>query len=371
MATRYYPSIKAPSVIMHGPMHGNWGVMGVTSPTSPVRHRWILRKTKYTGTLNQTGTYFTSNKQGNYDIAPDWTWTTPPLQAQTISGNLTLMFLLGAGWFGKVSGGIDAPISAKLKLHIYLANGNTVQHKATILDNYIDTTAITVASFGFWTQITTPALTGVTVAAGDVIVIEMGFRIESSPTPVVTYPPSFWSRIELRALSAKSTLADATVADTDNPAKAPWIEFSMNLLEQTADTTPPTNDSCLEAIVIPSLPYTSAFIDSTYSADTDKALWWKYTAEKNGSVRFATHGTNYPCTVWVYTGLCGALVGNHNDGSYFSNGRSYSITSMDVVAGTTYFIKIIEDQNNVGGGVARLTALYIEIPLVDDLYLPS
>lgn len=378
--TRYYPSTKAPFAHPNAKLFGTWGVMGAGSPLSPVKERYVLQKIKELerpGDIDaQIKIYMTTNQQPNYDYAPDWTWITKPLQAQTISGTFNFCFLMAANWMSFVTPPPPGPnppstdVIARPKIHMYIADGNTLQHKANLVSNFVAFEEIPQGGQPQWLTMAFPlAFTPVAVSAGDRIVIEFGVRIISSGLSGSTQE---WSRITLGFMNADQRFLDANpITDGTIQTRAPWMEFSDDILE--LDTVVlPTNDHCPTAINIPTLPYTSDFLDSTFSTDASHALWWRYTAERSGAIKFFLHGSNVSASVQIYTGICGFLSLANNGGVWMADDRSHSITyKPDAIVGTTYYIRIADDSQGFRGGRVRLSVIYPEAPKANDLILAA
>jgi len=375
---RWYPAIASPGVIMRGPLNGAW-VDG--DPTFPW-HREHVFNELYT-TKTNAGTHdrlhLATNKQANYDFNTV-IYCTPPLEAITLSS--TLQFCVGLCNWWETSTDVDTTSSvARIKVYAYISTGNTSVPRSVIIDNHVETVNIpAVYSLATWTSLDAPLAISGSILAGDRIVIELGIRVVSSPTPTPTYPPSALSHFRSiyfsNNLNSSTPFTDAIEGDTD-PAKAAWVEFSQTLIPQALPTAP-TNDACADAITIASLPFQSDFIDTTGSLETDKGVWYKWTAPTTGRVILNTLGCNYSVDFFVYTGGCGVLdlvvPVWRTPGSGGMRNLGYYV--FEAVASTEYHIKLSQGYSgNLArnhGGSLRWSACYQNIiPLADDLYINS
>lgn len=370
MATRYYPAPKAPGVIYHGNLNGDWGPLGCFgSGVGPVQATWELERTK-ANAGNTQGWVFRTNQQP-YDFFCA-RFITPPLQAQTLVGTLNLCFNLLASWNTLLT--ITADSIVRYKVHAYIAQGQTTTVRTVLINNYIDS-----VNFPFptntWMSLSPSQPVGGEVINGDVIIIEFGFYVLSSPAPPPTYPPSDMTVLNFRGTGATSGDPDAVAGETDL-ARAPWIEFSADLVEQ-AVVSPPANDACADALEFSTFPYTSPFINCTQSTDADRAIWYKFTAPLSGTLFLTTHGSNYRNQVSVFEGGCGVLNPTFivETSVAFSLHRAHSYTVIDAVAGTEYLVRVRNQTSNFNspnsGGLARLNVFYRQPPLENDLYLPN
>jgi len=375
MATRYYPSRQSSNVFLHGPCAGTWQ-QGDFRPWVPAQDQFLLSRSKATTGTQGTITCRT-NQQNNYDYYFT-RWITPALADQDLSGTFDLCFGVQAQW--NDLSGFFSTSTVYYKLHVYLANGQTYDVRTVLINNYVDSVAFPGTSgFVFRSLAAAQTLAAAHANAGDVIVVELGFRIASSPTPVVTYPPTATTVISFRSLGANPALADAVAGET-GVSRASWFQFSMNLVEQAMPAAP-ANDACADAIVIPpTLPYQSGFLDSTGSTDTNNALWWTWTAPSDQFVVFHTLGTNHAVVVTVYDNTfgasCGALgvpISTLSNPASFRTGRSHAFAAFDAVAGTQYWIKVNWSGTSTpaAGGAVRLGAFVRSAPVADDLYLPA
>ena len=377
MATRLYFSKIAPNVILHDLAKGMWAGGGYIARPDHAAH-WVWRLTP---TKSAAGAKFSptckTNQQGDFD-ALFMEWMTYPLDAQTIGGTIDLCAMVFAQWSTNL--GVSADSIVRFKLHVYIAEGQSRTVRHTLLDNYVDATDLwnpnTSVSLR-WQSLTAPqALTSGDAQAGDVVVVEFGLRVVSSPTPAPTYPPSDFTTVPLFMIGAVAAQADATPGST-NSALTAWLEFSQTLTFQAAPAAP-SNELCVNAIAIPSLPYDSGVIDTSAATGTQRETFWSLTAPTTGRMIVYTLGGNYATNIDLLA-TCGggfpagvtSLVGTNEIAAH----RSQGCFVFDVTAGASFIIRI----SNVaatfnatnGGGAVRLRACYVSAPAVDDLYLPS
>jgi hypothetical protein len=374
MATRYYPAVKAPTAIVHGPAAGTWARQSAFGRSwDPVQWSWRLATTKVNAGT-QSAHVLRTNQQGNYDFYFT-RWMTPLLDAQTITGTIDLCTLVKARWDGTL-GFTDQSI-VRYKLHVYIANGQTPTVRHTLLNNYLDPVDFPGVAGAIWRSLTAPqTLTSGDALSGDVVVVELGFRVVSSPTPAPTYPPDDMTLIDWTGTGANAAFADAVAGDTST-SRAPWIEFSHTFTHLAAPA-PPVNDACLDALVIASFPHTSAWIDTTESAGTEREVWWTWIASATAKACFHTFGSNYGATIALFTGSCAGLVAVPfpPTTSEFATHRSLASVYFNAVSGTQYWIRVrnqdLSTNAPLSGGLLRLSGFYVDrVPLENDLYLPA
>jgi len=378
MPSRYYPAVKAPNVLVHGGAQGTWAKQSVFGRSwSPVQWTWRLSASK-SDAGTQTTRIIQTNQQGDHDLLLA-RWMTPPLDAQSLGGTLQIAFGVQARWDDPALGFTNDSL-VRFKIHAYLANGQSHVVRTVLVSNHVDSVNFPGTTGQVWRSLAVAqSLAAATAVAGDVIVVEIGMRIVSSPTPTPQYFPTDTgaTRIDWRATGASAAFVDAVAGDTST-SRAPWIEFSSTLTEQAA-SPPPANDACADAIVIPAtLPYVSAFIDTTGSTDTERGVWWTWTAPTSGKVCFHTFGANYGTILNAFTGGCGVLtpVGLVVTETDLAQHRSQSSIMFSAVAGTQYWIRVRNSASaenaSSSGGLVRLSAFYrVTTPVVDDLYLPA
>lgn len=374
--TRLYPSEAYPGQLMRGPLRGTWAmgadVHEVWAPNQ-VMNELVTTKTN---AGSRAPFYLVTNQQGDFDFEVT-KLITPPLEATTLAGTLQLCFQAQSYWDS--GAGITMDSIARLKIFAYISVGSTTEVRQILIDNHIESANIYQSTFNWqWIGLASALAVAGSIFDGDRIMIEIGVRLVSSPTPVPTYPPSAYSKIELFILGSGTSarlepMPDAAIGEVSYN-KSSWIEFSHPLVYKTP--TPPANDACADAIVISSLPYQSDFIDSTGSLGSNREVWWTWTAPSDGFVMGNTLGSNYLTTMTVYTGSCGSLITGGIDTSWsdsdFMGLRNLAYTSFTAVAGTQYWIRVY--QGSVGardhGGTVRFAMFYQDIiPQENDVYL--
>jgi hypothetical protein len=377
MATRYYFSKESPRVRVDGPAVGTWGPLGLEAPFGTA-HTCFQLSTSKADLGSPELLRLNSNQQGNYDYYTT-RWVTPPLEAATLSGTLDVCIQVNARWLDD----IDPPTNdsiVRYKLHAYLAVGQSAVVRTTLINNYVDSVDFPgiAATDGIWRSLAAPQAVAGTIVAGDVIVIELGHRIISSPTPAVTYPPTNYTQCFWRALGGNPAHADAVAGDTST-SRVGWVEFSFNLTSQAASAPPSAGTTCATAISITSFPYQHAGVDTTAAPGTLREIFWTFIADETRDMLFWSHGSNYLVDVLVYTGNCGALVfvaGQENN-IQWSLHRSLSTCMVAVVAGTQYWVRVRRNSSSglfpaLSGGFLRLggckKATTIE---EDDIIVPS
>ncbi len=379
MPSRLYPAVRAPGVLMHGGSEGVWARQSVfTRSWSPVQVRWELQSGKVDAGPRASRTLRT-NQQGNYDFHY-LHLQTAPLAAQTLTGaeTLTIAFFVQCRWDDRALGLTD-DATARYKVHAYLANGQTTAVKTVLAANQIGAIDFPGTSGRVWREFSV-TLAGATVALGDIIIIEIGPRILTSPTPAPLYPPADSTRIDWGFTGTISGNADGTDGSSDTTLNA-WVEFSQ-VLSFAALPAPPANDACADAIDVTAQltagRYDSGIFDVSQSADTQRRVWWELTAPLTGRLMLATYGANYLAALNVFTGTCGALVtaGFQVPRTGLWEHRSACSVVLSVVQGTRYFIRVQSQAvlTNAAeqAGVCRLQAFYQDTtPVEDDLYLPA
>lgn len=382
--TRYYPSLIAPTAIVHGPMRGEWdGAVVTQAAFAPVQWTWQLSATKASAGLLGTITAKT-NQQGDHDTVFD-RWVTMPLEAQTIEGTFDMCFQVQATWISGAALPTNDSI-VRYKVHVYVAVGQTTEVRGVLLDNYVDSVNWPGTSGAVWRQLAAPQnLNPVVAQAGDTIVIELGARIVSSPTPIPDYPPEDWTSFPIRGIGTNNTsnvpYADAVAGDTSS-SRAPWFQFSMPIAERASSyPDPPANDACANAIEITEFPFESGEVITSASTDTERRIWYKFTAPTSGWYLFQTFGTNYRCEIRCFQGTCGSLLNPDQIQNVisFRPHRSQSYSVYNLVQGTEYFLRISDASSASttpnsaanGGGVCRIRVSAWDDPAEDDLYIPS
>jgi hypothetical protein len=381
MATRYYPTTRAPWWTIYGRLQGDWdGSIGGKLAASPTHPSWLCSTSKTdAGELNTASCK--TNQQGNFDAAMA-RWQTPPLEAQTVSGTFNLCFQVQATWIDAVASPTNDSV-VRYKVHVYIAVGTTTAVRHTLLDNHVDSANFPGTSGAVWKSLASAqAVTSGDAQAGDTIIIEIGARIVSSPTPTPSYPPTNYTSFPMRGVGVNATagtpLTDAVDGDTSS-AKAPWFEFSDTLTEAAAEVpAAPANDACADATVIASLPYQSGDIVTVSSADTQRRVWFRVTATQTGWMSAACFGSNYMAEVGVYLACGGSAATIVQVRTSIRSNRCQSFTTWECTNGTEYWLRV-QDASAASsdgsapnsGGVLRLRVVNWTDPQEDDLYIPA
>ncbi|HEY3244701.1 MAG TPA: hypothetical protein VGM03_15275 [Phycisphaerae bacterium] len=137
--------------------------------------------------------------------------------------------------------------------------------------------------------------------------------------------------------------------------------------------TPPANDACTNATVIPGnvVTYNPALLNTTGATvtlcdaaescesgnvGTSNSVWYSYTPALSGTVTINTFGSTYNTVLSVWTGSCGIFTGSCinvptqlacNDDYPFGN---TSQVTLPVTAGLNYKIKVSDYNTTDGGG---------------------
>lgn len=374
MATRLYFSKIAPNSVISGRANGSWAGGFLAQPKSGAHWVWRLTPTKAAAGAKFSPTCWT-NQQGNFD-ALFVEYMTYPLDAQTIAGTIDLCSFLFARWATLAGDFGDSDV--RLKLHVYIAVGQSRVVRHTLLDNYVDATDIVDPDTGIstWTSLTAPAaLTSGDSMDGDVVVVEYGLRVVSSPTPTPTYPPTENTGVTFWTVGAVAAQADATPGST-NSALTPWLEFSQTLTFQAAPAAP-ANNLCVNAIPVSSFPYVSPFIDTSEAAGTQRETFWSFVPSATGRMIIHTLGSNFGTDIDTLATCAGgfpSLTGVTGTNQLAAH-RSQACFVADVTAGVGFIVRARNSTGTFnavnGGGALQLSACYVQTPAVDDLYLPA
>jgi len=380
MATRLYPAKRAPGTIMHGALEGAWTGLGYFDVvSSPVQNRFELQASN-AGAGSKTSFQLACNHQLDTHYT---SFQTAPLAAQVLTPGetLTICFRVQCR-FAENSVGYSNDATGTYKVHVYLADGQTTTVKTVLAANQISGSAFPGTSGAEWRTFGI-TLAGATVAAGDIIIIEVGTHLITFPSPIQhNYFPADTDFAEFTwgYLGAVSGGTDATNGATSTTLN-PWLEFSQTL-SFAALPAPPVNDDCADAIdftaPLTAGRYDSGFIDVSQSADTQRRVWWTVTAPITGKLALVTFGANYLAAIDVFRGTCGSLstagfqVTTDNAGTH----RSLCTVMIDVTQGTTYVVRVQSQasafHSDAQSGVCRLQAFYRSTtPVEDDVYLPA
>ncbi|HEX3626878.1 MAG TPA: CARDB domain-containing protein, partial [Verrucomicrobiae bacterium] len=119
-------------------------------------------------------------------------------------------------------------------------------------------------------------------------------------------------------------------------------------LKITANTPPPTNDICSEAMTMTAgLTYTTNTLYATSIGDPSpmyvpgfgRGVWYEYTPTVTGLVGVTTAGSSFQTALAVYAGGCGSpteIAWSQSSGAY--NDSGYADVNFTGVAGTPYLI---------------------------------
>jgi hypothetical protein len=382
MATRYYPTFRTPNTKFYGSTKGTWARQSLQSRSWSPRQFDYLLSTVKTGGGTVTQYASVSNQQGNHDFQL-FRFVTPPLQAQTVSGTLDICFQVCSRWIDAVLSPSNDSV-VRFKVHAYITNGQTPDVRHVLLDNYVDSSdwPFSATAQKTWKSLASPqALTSGSVTEGDSIIIELGARIVSSPTPAPTYPPSNYTNFPIRGIGVNAS--DGTPRSDGTPGSTsdilvPWFEFSGTISELDLSGTPaPDNDSDSEAIDITTLPYNSGAITAYTSVDTLNKVWWKHTATATGLLYVSATGSNYRCKLRIYTGTPGSLTEILSSSSastsvsqQFTTAGAIVFCKFSATTGTTYYFSIETTSYSVG--TAKLSLISLDpVPQQNDLFLPN
>lgn len=387
MATRFYPSKASPAENVVGPYATAAGWNEPLVQWSERNQTYALVTSKTNGGVAQA-VQFNTNQQGDWRV-PINRFMTRPLAAQVLNSTFDLCAYVQAVWVDPVlPPSNDSTVI--FRVYGYITVGQTHQVRQVILDYGDYGNPFPGGGAQAWLSLLAPQAlqADAQVFDGDSIMLEFGFIVVSSPTPAYGYPPPIppgqnYTSIPHLFFGTTNTsnvpLTDATAGST-TLARAPWVDFSQTLIFMP-DGAPPANDACADAVVIASLPYTAPRISTTYSAGTQKEVWYTHTFTASGRVGVFTGGSNYlvqldmgrvtgspACSSLIFT-----LPVQRNE--RFIPSQSSGI--WNVVAGETWYFRIrnriptLTDQGaRDSGGSLLLRIFMIEEPQVDDLILP-
>lgn len=366
MATRTYITSRSPGTYLFGPPQGDWDA-GVSTRDNRVYQSFIflLNDTKTDGGVvvnSQLSFGNASDAAGQKLLMVNGTirWVTKQLVGSgTLSGTATIAMRVANPGFGA---------TATYQVHAYITNGDTLEVKEVAINNQ---SGASVWDSTITWRTDTFAITG-DYDDGDRIAFEIGTLTSPNP-PDDAIVFMAWGTTN----SSDTPLADATDGSTTQ-ALAAWLEFS-DTLTFYADAAPPANDACADAITIASIPYTSPTLDTTGSLDTNKAVWYTWTAPSDMRVFLNTWGSNYYARVTVYTGGCGGLVSVVDDIRFPWIGASQCSDFFDAVSGTQYWIEVSSHRTTTGGNALKASknsggSLVLNVypyvaPATDDLFV--
>ena len=383
LPSRLYPTPKATIVPFYGPAKGTWAVKGAERPYSPILDSWLMSSSKSNGGT-MTNWPLETNQQANYDYYFK-RFVFGPLAAQSVGGTFDCCFAELCRWKDEFDVRTNASL-CRTKIHMYISQGATSEVRGVLLNNFIESVDWPFPT-ETWKQLSSVQnLASVSVTSGDYLVIELGPRITTSPTPTPHYPPDefsemFFTGSGTNALpaSANTSYQDAVNGET-TLLRAPWFQFSHAFV-LIANPDPNENDSCADAIEITTFPYTSPTLVTTQStggASIDRDAWFTFIAPNTGKVCLDTRGSNYFTDVDVYNGDdCGSLtpvlwLGNQSQAA----NRSQTYAMFDATQGERYWINITNftalSNARASGGTLILNVYYRELlPAIDDIYFPN
>jgi hypothetical protein len=361
--TRYYLSAKYPLARQFGPTAGVWDSGLYLGPAGWMAHMMTWRLSRSTTDAGravfQNERFGVNAPGGAVNTTKDVLyarWMTPPLDAQTISGTFDLV--LGANVSKQGLAGVT--VGAVLKVHIYITIGQTPEVRATLLDRYVDATALNSVGTNI-TFASAQTLASAACLAGDSVMVELGARVTFTGTmPVPTRPVSEYATLTIQrgaSLPAGriATLECAAVGCPDATpggfgvpsVQASYLQFSQAFVEQAPAGVIPTNITAAAATVITSLPYT-ATLDTSRAASPDRKVWFRWTADVSGRIFAHTFGTHYMADLVVYKSIS-PQTGVPFPELIEARARFFIDSTadlvIDAVSGTTYWIAAFVSPN--------------------------
>ena len=337
MATRLYLTAQAPGTFLRGPLQGGW-VAGDSSRSvrGDGHFTFIASATKANGGVNDATAFLTFNtsttKANNQAIASNLRWVSEPLSAgATISGTLDITLRVSRIGSNPGASGVG-------RCFAYISDGDTLDVKLVLINNVSHATAWDINQTWRTMQF---AVTSRAAAAGDRLVIEFG----SFSSPGTGEDNGFKLAY---GTTDGSNVALADAVDLDTGQKAAWCEWSTNVTF-VAGPSVPANDACADATLISELPYSSARADVRASADTNRAVWWTWVADRSGPIGCSVFGSNYDPRIQVSTGACGSLVQVILNQEQVWLGLAQTAAVFEATEGTTYTFRV-DAQPNGGGG---------------------
>ncbi len=368
MSTRLYLTKRPPGTFLQGPPHGSWSSGESTRENRGINNHWtfLAATTKDSGGTAQTTSQPDDEVVTAGILFQSGRWVTNPLDSLSISGTFNMCVAFASSIME----------DNQWQLHIYITDGDTLDVKTVLVDNYIVDMDPTPTGFsGKFFQLDVAAtLSAGTIDPGDRIAIELGVVIPTANLPN-SYSLAFGTTD-----SGNSNLSDSSPGDTDFTAKASWFQFSANLVELAAPAAP-ANDACADATAIASIPFQDSAIDTTTSTDPagNKSIWYSWTASFTGIVIATAIRCNYNNTINAYTGGCGGLTPVGLDGGVNAKiwlGVGQSIAEFSVTSGTAYLFEIASHSTNstnqalkCGGSMSFGLFQQQTTPADDDIYV--
>lgn len=324
-----------------------------------------------------------TNRQGNYDecIAR---LVTKPLAAQTIAGTINFIQPISVRWIDDIIGPTNSTV-ARYKVHVYIAVGQTGVVRAVLLDNFVDSVDLNNTSTVKWQALSSgQTLTPGDAEDGDTLIVELGVRIVSSPTPAPNYPPTEYSRLTMTnatgcTLAGNNTSCcvgaqDGVSGSSTITDRCAFIDFSQTIVEAPPASPPPNSDFASATVIPSTLPYQLVGLDCSAAPSNARTVWFKWTAPQSGNVNVFTNGSNYEVIPLELTGTPGSFTAINDYFNYDSAGqRGLSISSFDAVMGTTYYIVFyLRSFSNATAGELWITMTYTDVVAAEgDLYIPN
>lgn len=278
-----------------------------------------------------------------------FTVTSPPLAAQTITGDFNLVLSM-------LESNADANFFTKV--YVYVTQGSSETLVRGVLLDYSESSG---GGDSEWpTTATARALTSdqtltpVAVTEGDHLVIEFGFIANNSTTSTRTGTSR---RGGLQAVGIGSNYLETSVlavGDTDVTTKIGYFWFSESIQLKSGQ---PLNLNANRAILIDEFPYSLTSTPEYYSADL--YFVWPAVGE---SIKSAFSGTtsatpNYSpqLFIYIYTGTTVTDIGN----SGTAPSRAWMFPAHD---GDNYYFKISDELFSQLHPTTSITFVVVDIP---------
>jgi hypothetical protein len=396
--TTYYLTTIPPPIRVDGSPRGHWdahygAARGRTPPAT-----WTLDRRKSGAGPLASREMFT-NQQANYDLLIA-RWMSPPIRPQTFDGTVDLVWLIGQSWNDEPLGALDLSV-VRTKLHVYITEGRTEKVRATLLNAYIDPTDWPFNVVEVTALAAAAALTPGAAHYGDCLMVEIGVRVVSSPSPDPLYPPAEWTQMPIVGVGATNQAASTAnyagvpyldaVVGVAGSTQVPYVQFShvveeLDEAEILALDAQPTHLTPATAKPILTLPYQEPGQVTDRIASLGRRLWYTWTAEVDEPVCAVAFGSQWNRRIHVFTGpdaatlslltsASGLLQFEDSGATAGTHGALQSVW-FQATAGETYWIQIRSAalsgaQASSGGGWTRFGLFRARAPKVDDVYLAS
>jgi hypothetical protein len=313
--SRYYLARNFPPQWIDGPIVGDWETGWHNAPRTygpmPDPPLVLSQLKSEAGKLQR---FSTARGGGLTSVAGEskliGRWLTPPLQAQTIGGTFDLMNWVSARF---LPSGTHPDV--RYKVNIYITVGQTTQVRHVLLDDYVDSSSFANKALVAtpWKALAAPqTLASGNALEGDSVMIELGVKIVSAPTPgTLSQPATNYVDINMAHGSGYRPTADgarmplsyqdgiAGLANTDADQRAPYFDFSHTFAELApSEGTIPTNTTSATAEVISSLPYTDKK-PATYIPLPCRPLFYRFTADRAARLLVHLWGSGYSAFLTV------------------------------------------------------------------------